>query len=67
MAPRQILTIAGRKFRIYEKSIGVEGVQPFFYFARAVTKKDCYHLAKLIELDNKNNGDGRLLRKLDST
>ena len=68
MAPRQILTIDGRKFKIYEKSIYVEGVVPLFYFARPVTEFDCRHLAKLIELGRKSTyGGSRLLRKLDRT
>jgi len=50
MAPKKTGRVAGVGYQLYEKSIGIQGIVPVFYFGRLVEEEDVRHLAKLIRL-----------------
>ena len=63
---RMQITVAGITFRLYEKSIKVDGIAGIFFFNRPVDKKDVFHLAELIELGRNQipKGKGSMKRSL---
>lgn len=54
---RQVYTVNGRKFKLFSRSIQVEGIADFFFYDRPVEKKDVVHLVELIELGRQEKID----------